>query len=86
MNIKNKYVCFKKTIKNHGLIFCYNIREYNLLGVGCVAVRIIPCRCSEFLRKLKSPCNISQDKYNQYRCKGENQNFIYWPILGSYNK
>ena len=34
---------------------------------------------------MASPCNIIQDKYNQDQYKGENQNFIYCPILGYYN-
>ena len=33
---------------------------------------------------MASPCNRIQDRYNQYQCKGENQNCVYWPILGSY--
>ena len=34
MNIKNKYVGFKKNIKKRILIFYYNIRSYILLGIG----------------------------------------------------
>ena len=29
--------------------------------------------------------NRNQDKYNQVWYKGENQNCVYWPIIGSYN-
>ena len=36
------------------------------------------------LKKLASPWNRSQDKYNQDQYKGDNQNWVYWPILGSY--
>ena len=35
--------------------------------------------------KLASPWNIIQDKYNQDQYRGENQNCVYWPIIGSYN-
>ena len=30
-------------------------------------------------------CNRSQGIYNQDRYKGENQNCVYWLIIGSYN-
>ena len=83
--MKKKYVGFKKNIKKHGLIFHYNIIADPLLGIGYISVRCIICSCSEFLRKLSSPCNRSQDNYNQEQYKGENQNCFYWPILGSYN-
>ena len=56
-----------------------------MLGIGYVSIRQIKCSCSEFLRKIASTWNISQDKYNQHRYKGDNQNCIYWPILGYYN-
>ena len=36
------------------------------------------------LKKLAYPWNRSQDKYNKYQYKGDNQNCVYWPILGSY--
>ena len=55
-----------------------------MLGIGYVDVRRIPCSCSEFLKKLALPWNISQDKYNQVRYKGENHNCVYWPFLWSY--
>ena len=42
MNIKNKYVGFKKNINNRGSLFQYNIRADTLLGVGYVDVRRIP--------------------------------------------
>ena len=80
-----KYVGFKKNIKKHGLIFCYNIRADNLLGIGYVYVRLIHFSCYACLSKMYSPWNISQDKYNQDQYKSENQNCVYWPILGSYN-
>ena len=85
MNINNKDVGFKKNINKHGLIFQSNIRSDPLLGICYVAVIQIPRSCSECLRKLTSPWNISQDKYNQDLYKGDNQNCVYWPILGSYN-
>ena len=55
------------------------------MGIGYVALIQKPCRCSSCLRTLDYPWNRSQDKYNQDQYKGENQNCIYWPILGSYN-
>ena len=39
----------------------------------------IPC-----LRKPVFPWNISQYNYNQDCYKGEKQNCVYWPIIGSY--
>ena len=82
MNIKTKDACFKKNIKKHGLYFHYNIREYPLLGIVYVAVRRIPYSCSECLRKISSPHNRSQDKYNQDQCKGDNQNVFIGLFLG----
>ena len=48
VNNKKKAVGFKKNVMNHDLIFHYNIRVDHLLGIGYVAVRLIPCRCSAF--------------------------------------
>ena len=42
-SIFKKSAAFKKNIKNHGLIFHYNIRADPMLGIGYVAVRHIPC-------------------------------------------
>ena len=56
-----------------------------MLGIGYVNFKQIPFIYSSCLRKLASPCNIIQYKYNKYQYKGENQNCVYWPILGSYN-
>ena len=53
--IKKKSIGFKKNIKKHGLPFHYNIRKYPMLGIGYVAVRQKPCKCSECLRKMASP-------------------------------
>ena len=36
-----------------------------MLGISYVPVKRIPCRYSEYLRKLDSTWNIIQDKYNQ---------------------
>ena len=36
-------------------------------------------------RKLNSPCKGRKDRYNQVQYKGENQQCVDWPILGSYN-
>ena len=65
--------------------FHYNIREDTLLGIGYVAVRRIPCSCSECLSNLASPWNRSQDKYNKDLYKFENLNCVYWTVLGSDN-
>ena len=46
MNIKKKYIGFNKNINKHGLLFHYNIRAYNLLGMCYVAVIRISCSCS----------------------------------------
>ena len=81
----NKAVGFKKNIKKHGLIFHYSIRADPFLGVGYVAVRQITCSCSVCLSKLYFSWNRSQYKYNQDQYRGENQNCVYWPIIGSYN-
>ena len=54
------------------------------MDIGYVYFIQVTCICSSCLRKLASPWNRSQDKYNQYQYKGENQNCIYCPILGSY--
>ena len=56
-----------------------------MFGIAYVSVRLILYRGSACLRKLYSPWNRIQYKYNQVRYKGENQNRIYWHILGSYN-
>ena len=42
MNIKKKYVGFKKNIKKHDFIFHYNIRKDPMLGIGYVDVRSMP--------------------------------------------
>ena len=42
-----------------------------MLDIGYVAVRRIPCICSSFLKKISSPYNIRQYKYNKYQYKGE---------------
>ena len=80
-----KSVGFNKNIYNHGLFPYYNIRAYPLLGICYVDFRQIPCSCSECLSKMDSPWNISQDKYNKDKYKGENKNYVCWPILRSYN-
>ena len=67
------------------MLFHYNIRTDNMLGIGYIAVICIPCSCYKWLSKLASPWNIRQDKYNQDQQKGENQECVYCPILGSYN-
>ena len=36
-------------------------------------------------KELASPWNKSPDKYNKDQYKRENQNCIYWPIIGFYN-
>ena len=64
--------------------FHYYIITYPLFGIRYVPVRRIPCSCSVCGRKLASLWNRSQDKYNQHLYKDENQNFVYWPIPGSY--
>ena len=56
-----------------------------MLDIGNVAVIQLPCSCYEFLRKLYSQYNIIQDKYNQDQYKGENWQYVFWPILGIYN-
>ena len=60
---------YKKNLKNHGLLFHYNIREDPMLVISYVVVRQILCSCSACFRKLASPLNRSQDKYNQDRHK-----------------
>ena len=50
MNIKKKGVGFNKNIKNHGLLFHYNIISDPLLVIGYIYIRQIPCSCSECLR------------------------------------
>ena len=54
-----------------------------MLGIGYVAVIQILYRYCECLRKLPSSLNIIKDKYNQYWYKYENQQWVYWLILGS---
>ena len=56
------------------------------MGIGYIAVRRIPFRCSECLRKIASPWSRSKYKYNQYQYKGDNQNCVYWTILWSFKK
>ena len=58
------------------MIFQYNIREEDMLGIGYVNVRWIPCRCYSCLRKLASPWNTIQNNYNKDWKKGENQQCI----------
>ena len=65
MNIKKKAVGLNNNIKYHGFIFHYNIRADPMSVIGYVTVIWITCSCSACLRKLYSPCNIIQDKYNQ---------------------
>ena len=67
------------------MLFHYNTISDPFLGIGYIYVSHISCSCSACLVKMASPWNRSQDKYNHYRCKGENKNYIYWPILRSYN-
>ena len=55
------------------------------MGICYVAVRWITCSCYECLRKLYSPWNRNQDKYNQDQYKGDNHKCAYSPILGPYN-
>ena len=61
-----KFIFLKENIKNHCLLFCYNIRAYLILGIGYVAVRRIPCSRSLCLIKLAYKCNRIQDIYNKY--------------------
>ena len=82
---KEKYVCFKKNIKNNELLFQYNIRAGPMLGISYVSFRRIPCSCYASLSKLGSLCNGRQYKYNQDQYTGKNQQCVYCPILGSYN-
>ena len=82
---RKKAVVLKNNIKKYGLLFLYNIRADTLLGIGYVDSRWVPYLYSKWLSKRDSPCNISQVNYNKYQYKVENQNCIYWPILGSYN-
>ena len=60
-----KAVGFKKYIKKHGLLFQYKIRAEPILDIGYVAVIHIPYSCYACLRKLSSPWNRIQDKYNK---------------------
>ena len=85
MNIKKKYVGFRKNIKKRCLLFCYNIRENHFFGMTYVDFRWIPCSFSACLRKLDYSWNRIQDNYNQDRYKGANKKCICWPILGIYN-
>ena len=57
-----------------------------MFGIGYVDVTLIPCSCYVCLRKLSSPFNRRHNNYNQDIYKGENQQHVYYPILGSYNK
>ena len=82
MNIKKKN-WFQEVYLKARFYFRHNIRVNTMLGVGCVCVIWIPCSCSECLRKLDYPKNRRQYKYSQDRYKGENQQCVYWPILGS---
>ena len=52
-----------------------------MLGIGYVSVRCITCSCSAYLRKLSYPWNRRQYRYNKFRYKGENKQFVYWTIL-----
>ena len=56
-----------------------------MLGIGYVSVIFIPCSCYACLIKLDLPWNRRQDKFNQVRLESENQQCVYWAILGSYN-
>ena len=64
MNIIKKDVGFKTFFKNHGLLFHCTIRADPLLGIGYVSARVISCSFPEYLNKISSTWNISQDKYN----------------------
>ena len=81
MNIKKKYVGFKKNINKRGLIFQYKIRSDPMFGIGYVAVRRIPCSCHACLSELSYPWNIRKDKYNRDQYKGI-KTVYHWPILG----
>ena len=76
MNTKKKYVGFKNSILKYGFLFRSNIRANTMLVIGYVGVIWIPCICSVCLRKLYSPWNMRQYKYNQNQYKGENQQFF----------
>ena len=79
---QQKYVGFKDNIKHYDLLFNYNNKADNMLCIVYVFVRHIPCSCYTCLRKLYSPWNRIKYKYNQNRYNGENQQYIYYPILG----
>ena len=55
-----------------------------MLVIVYVTVRRITCICSACLSKLAPPWNKIQDNYNNVQYKGENQQCVYWFILGSY--
>ena len=70
--IKNMLVS-GRILRSMVFIFHYNIRADPMLGIGYVSIRQIQCRCYAYLRKMSSPWNIIQDKYNQVWYKGENK-------------
>ena len=56
-----------------------------MLSFDYVATIWIPCIYYACLRKLNSPWNRRQYKYNRNGYKVENQKCVYWNILGLYN-
>ena len=56
-----------------------------MLGIGYVSIRRIQYSYSACLRKLASPWNIGQYNCNKDGRKGENQQCVYWTILGYYD-
>ena len=85
IKIKKRTFGFKKNTKKHDLIFNYNIREDPMLGIIYVDIICIPCIYYVCLRKMVYPWNRRQYKSNKVLYKGENQQCVIWPILGSYN-
>ena len=56
-----------------------------MLGIIYVDIICIPCIYYVCLRKMVYPWNRRQYKSNKVLYKGENQQCVIWPILGSYN-
>ena len=69
---------------NNGIQAHYNVRADKDLGTGSVAVRRIPCTCSECLKQLDIAWNTKKDKYEQSRYK-ENKKFMYWNVFEGLN-
>jgi hypothetical protein len=99
MQMRHYHIQEKKDVKHTNVTFkaeglpddtkhshCYNIRADWELGLGCVAMRRIPCACESCLEQLKQPWDTKLTKRdNQPRYAKGNRECALWPIFQGLN-